>query len=160
MIAYRCASMLQFSRLSFPPGLLSPIRSCYSSLNVSFSSAAPSLRIGVYCVGSARRRQTRAFGAASAAAQFRNGAETFFAEESVSWASLGVSDRLARALSTVGIVRPSLVQVALTALFLFILCFSNCFQSYVENRRSVLFFEFCFFQCCWQFQNLTGYIPI
>ncbi|CAL5074482.1 unnamed protein product [Urochloa decumbens] len=36
----------------------------------------------------------------------------FFAEESTSWGSLGVSDRLASALRGVGLARPSLVQAA------------------------------------------------
>jgi hypothetical protein len=35
----------------------------------------------------------------------------FFAEESTSWKSLGVSDRLASALRGYGLARPSLVQV-------------------------------------------------
>lgn len=113
MIVHRCASMLHFSRLSSPPRLLSPFKSFYSSL-LDRSSSAPSssLRIGLYWLDSPRRRRTRAFGTASAASQDRNGAETFFADQGVSWASLGVSDRLTRALSTVGIERPSLVQAA------------------------------------------------
>ncbi|KAL3840987.1 hypothetical protein ACJIZ3_025578 [Penstemon smallii] len=62
---------------------------------------------------SLRTRKIRAFGTTSAAVA-RNGsnAETFLAEESVSWASLGVSDTLSRALSTIGLHRPSLVQAS------------------------------------------------
>ncbi|KAL0287837.1 UNVERIFIED_CONTAM: DEAD-box ATP-dependent RNA helicase 22 [Sesamum calycinum] len=64
-----------------------------------------------------RTHKTRAFGTtASAAATVagRNGsdADTFLAEESVSWASLGVSDCVSRALCNVGLHRPSLVQAA------------------------------------------------
>lgn len=128
MIVHRCAAMLHFSRLSSPPRLLSPFKSFYSSLLDRSSSSSPSsLRIGLYWLDSPRRRRTRAFGTASAAAQDQNGAETFFAEQGVSWASLGVSDRLTRALSTVGIERPSLVQVCLIALLLFILRFPSGF---------------------------------
>lgn len=49
---------------------------------------------------------------AAAAAENRIDADTFLAEESVSWASLGVSDSISRALSNVGLRRPSLVQAA------------------------------------------------
>ncbi|XP_073294126.1 DEAD-box ATP-dependent RNA helicase 22 isoform X2 [Primulina huaijiensis] len=49
---------------------------------------------------------------ATAAAKNRGEADTFLAEEHVSWASLGVSDGLARALINVGLHRPSLVQAA------------------------------------------------
>lgn len=55
----------------------------------------------------------RAFGSAVSAAKVAdtNQNETFFAEESVSWTSLGVSDSLCRALSSIGLHRPSLIQV-------------------------------------------------
>ncbi|OIT36391.1 PREDICTED: DEAD-box ATP-dependent RNA helicase 22 [Nicotiana attenuata] len=54
----------------------------------------------------------RAFGSAVSAAKVAdtNQNETFFAEESVSWTSLGVSDTLSRALSSIGLHRPSLIQ--------------------------------------------------
>ena len=127
MIVYRSASMLICSRLSSPPPrLLSISKSCYLSLLLdrsSSSSPSSSLRIGLFWLDQPRRRRARAFGTASAAAQYRNGAETFFAEEGVSWASLGVSDRLTRALSTVGIERPSLVQVCLIALLFHVIWF-------------------------------------
>ncbi|XP_031122947.1 DEAD-box ATP-dependent RNA helicase 22 [Ipomoea triloba] len=53
----------------------------------------------------------RAFGTASVAAE-KNGGDTFFAEDNVSWTSLGVSERLSRSLSSIGLHRPSLVQAA------------------------------------------------
>nr|GMD24262.1 DEAD-box ATP-dependent RNA helicase 22 [Ipomoea batatas] len=53
----------------------------------------------------------RAFGTAAVAAD-KNGGDTFFAEENVSWTSLGVSERLSRSLSSIGLHRPSLVQAA------------------------------------------------
>lgn len=55
----------------------------------------------------------RAFGSAVSASKVveTNTNETFFAEESVSWTSLGVSESLSRALSSSGLHRPSLIQV-------------------------------------------------
>ncbi|KAL0385598.1 UNVERIFIED_CONTAM: DEAD-box ATP-dependent RNA helicase 22 [Sesamum radiatum] len=78
-----------------------------------------------------RTHKTRAFGAtASAAATVagRNGsdADTFLAEESVSWASLGVSDCVSRALCNVGLHRPSLVQ-ELGVNDMLILSVNSCF---------------------------------
>lgn len=58
-----------------------------------------------------RFSKIRAFGVAAVAAESTKCGDTFFAEESISWASLGVSDGLARALSEIGLHRPSLVQV-------------------------------------------------
>ncbi|MCD7465098.1 hypothetical protein HAX54_000551 [Datura stramonium] len=54
----------------------------------------------------------RAFGSAVSAAKVTdtNANETFFAEESVSWTSLGVSESLSRALSSIDLHRPSLIQ--------------------------------------------------
>ncbi|VFQ95197.1 unnamed protein product [Cuscuta campestris] len=54
----------------------------------------------------------RAFGTAAPAAAEKNGGDIFFAEDDVSWKSLGVSDRLSRSLSSIGFQRPSLVQAA------------------------------------------------
>ncbi|KAI8522673.1 hypothetical protein RHMOL_Rhmol13G0014600 [Rhododendron molle] len=51
------------------------------------------------------------FQAAAEVGDKRGTTDTFFAEESVSWTSLGISDRLSRALNNVGLGRPSLVQV-------------------------------------------------
>ncbi|KAG8366202.1 hypothetical protein BUALT_Bualt17G0052000 [Buddleja alternifolia] len=54
----------------------------------------------------------RPFGTTAAAAKDRSEADTFLAEESVTWASLGVSDCISRALCNVGLHRPSTVQAA------------------------------------------------
>ncbi|KAG8366204.1 hypothetical protein BUALT_Bualt17G0052200 [Buddleja alternifolia] len=54
----------------------------------------------------------RPFGTTGAAAKDRSEADTFLAEESVTWASLGVSDCISRALCNVGLHRPSTVQAA------------------------------------------------
>ncbi|XP_015957019.1 DEAD-box ATP-dependent RNA helicase 22 isoform X1 [Arachis duranensis] len=50
--------------------------------------------------------------AASSSAQSSEGRDTFFAEDNVSWSSLGLSDTLSRALSNIGLSRPSLVQAS------------------------------------------------
>lgn len=61
--------------------------------------------------------RARAFG--TAAETVEEGAEKnssyFFAEEGVSWKSLGISDRLCRALSNASLYKPSLVQVRLAS---------------------------------------------
>ncbi|CAL0312966.1 unnamed protein product [Lupinus luteus] len=44
--------------------------------------------------------------------QDSNGKDTFFAEESVFWNSLGLSDTISRSLSNIGLNRPSLVQAS------------------------------------------------
>ncbi|KAF6159866.1 hypothetical protein GIB67_032950 [Kingdonia uniflora] len=42
----------------------------------------------------------------------RRGADTFFADDSVSWGSLGVSEQLSRSLANIGLQKPSLIQAA------------------------------------------------
>ncbi|KAL2344278.1 hypothetical protein Fmac_005563 [Flemingia macrophylla] len=57
--------------------------------------------------------QTRPFVIASSLSpQGSTARDTFFAQENVSWTSLGLSDTLSRALSNVGLHRPSLVQAS------------------------------------------------
>nr|AKF43357.1 DEA(D/H)-box RNA helicase family protein [Geranium incanum] len=106
MILHRSVSVLHFCR----PKLLSHFKHSFSSLvgDASLLSPAAGLRLN-----QPRLRHVRAFGtawAASAPKQTEN--DTFFAEEGVSWASIGVSDKVARALSDAGVERPSLVQAA------------------------------------------------
>ncbi|XP_061347737.1 DEAD-box ATP-dependent RNA helicase 22 [Gastrolobium bilobum] len=57
---------------------------------------------------------TRAFGSAvaSLSPEDSKGRDTFFAEENVLWSSLGLSDTISRALSNIGLKRPSLVQAS------------------------------------------------
>ncbi|XP_014510314.1 DEAD-box ATP-dependent RNA helicase 22 [Vigna radiata var. radiata] len=50
--------------------------------------------------------------ASPSSSQASNGRDTFFAEENVSWTSLGLSDTISRALSDIGLNRPSLVQAS------------------------------------------------
>lgn len=49
---------------------------------------------------------------AVASSQGSKGRDTFFAQENVSWTSLGLSDTISRALSNIGLNRPSLVQAS------------------------------------------------
>ncbi|XP_073014717.1 DEAD-box ATP-dependent RNA helicase 22-like isoform X2 [Primulina eburnea] len=95
-------SMLYAGATSPPPKFPSRIHTFVSLATLSFPvlnnfSPLKALRIRVL---------------ATAAARNRGEADTFLAEEHVSWASLGVSDGLARALINVGLHRPSLVQAA------------------------------------------------
>lgn len=117
MLVYRSASMLHFYKLSPPPKLLlSRLKhSCSyisSSPLSSLSSPTSSLRIRLFWLNQSSRRGNRFSTAAAAALSDKVGNDTFFADEGVSWASLGLSDRLCRAISNVRIERPSLVQVS------------------------------------------------
>ncbi|XAR65020.1 RNA helicase [Bertholletia excelsa] len=106
----RYVSMLQLCRLSYPPGLLLPLKH-FSPLSSASSSSA--------CLKFSSFKQPwelriRSYGAVTAAevVQNKRTADTFFAEEGVSWTSLGVSDRLSRSLSKIGLEKPSLVQAS------------------------------------------------
>ncbi|OAY49874.1 DEAD-box ATP-dependent RNA helicase 22 isoform X2 [Manihot esculenta] len=117
MLVYRSASMLHFHKLSPPPKLLlSRLKhSCSyisSSPLSSLSSPTSSLRIRLFWLNQSSRRGNRFSTAAAAALSDKVGNDTFFADEGVSWASLGLSDRLCRAISNARIERPSLVQAA------------------------------------------------
>lgn len=61
---------------------------------------------------SPRYAQTIPVVTALASSQGSKGSDTFFAEENVSWTSLGLSDTISRALSNIGLDRPSLVQAS------------------------------------------------
>ncbi|KAM7487347.1 hypothetical protein LguiB_024831 [Lonicera macranthoides] len=96
--------MLSLCRLSSPPKLLLPFKQ---------SSSLYSSSLLLYRLNQPRRNRIRAFRTTTtSAAADEKGRETFFAEESVSWTSLGVSDRLSGAISNIGLDRPSLVQAA------------------------------------------------
>jgi hypothetical protein len=64
----------------------------------------------------AARPRSLATAAAEADDTGASSGDGFFAEESTSWGSLGISDRLASALRGAGLARPSLVQVMLSEL--------------------------------------------
>lgn len=118
MILYRPVAVLQFYKLSSPssssssPKFLSQLKHSYSFLSHSASpssSSSSSLRIRWFYLTKPPHRKFSA--AVSAAAKHGAGGDTFYAEESVSWSSLGVSDKVSRALFNAGLGQPSLVQV-------------------------------------------------
>ncbi|XP_057948727.1 DEAD-box ATP-dependent RNA helicase 22 isoform X2 [Malania oleifera] len=115
MIIRRFASMLHLCRLPSPPTrfLSFTFHSSSPLLNSSSSplrSSTSSPRLCFFRPNQHGRRHTRAFGTAGVVAPAHS--DTFFADDAVSWTSLGVSDQLSRALSDAGLDRPSLVQAA------------------------------------------------
>lgn len=108
MLLYRSASWLHLYELSSPPKFLSQFKRSFSFLSTPSCFSSSYLQ---FWQNPARRRQARAFATATAAVAERKGRDTFFADEDVSWTSLGVSEKLSRALYGAGIDRPSLVQV-------------------------------------------------
>lgn len=116
----RSFSMLNTCKTSlYSPRIFSLYASNHSLVSLStlsFSSLSNSFTL--------KAHKLRAFGTKAAAAQNGSDAYTFLAEDSVSWASLGVSDSISRALCNVGLHRPSLVQV-IDFLFCFFLFFFN-----------------------------------
>ncbi|KAH6770737.1 RNA helicase family protein [Perilla frutescens var. hirtella] len=96
---------------------ISLLNTCRVSLNYprifSFSATNLSL-LSLSSVSNYRplkAHKLRTF-ATNATAESGSDADTFLAEETVSWASLGVSDSISRSLCNVGLRRPSLVQAA------------------------------------------------
>ncbi|KAG7974878.1 hypothetical protein I3843_06G069900 [Carya illinoinensis] len=109
MLLYRSASFFHFYELSSPPKFLSQFKRSFSfRSNVSCPSSSPLH----FSLKELRCGRTRAFATAAAVVSQRKGSDTFFADEDVSWTSLGISEKLSRALYTAGIDRPSLVQAA------------------------------------------------
>ncbi|XP_062159856.1 DEAD-box ATP-dependent RNA helicase 22 isoform X1 [Alnus glutinosa] len=106
MLLYRSASLLHPYELLSPPKLLSQFKHAHSFLS---NPSRPSSSLHFW-LKPPRRRPARAF--ATAAVAERKGTDTFYADEDVSWTSLGVSERLSRALYNAGIDRPSLTQAA------------------------------------------------
>ncbi|KAI3433104.1 uncharacterized protein J3R85_007309 [Psidium guajava] len=112
MLLHRSASILHFHRLSPPHQLLAQFNLSRSSLFRPFSSSSSRQSLPLWLIGPRHSRARSSASFAAAAVATRNGGETFYAEEGVSWKSLGVSDKLSRALSDAGIERPSLVQAS------------------------------------------------
>nr|AKF43366.1 DEA(D/H)-box RNA helicase family protein [Pelargonium cotyledonis] len=112
MILHRSVSAFRFSR----PKLLSQFRRSFSSIvsdaSLCSESSSP-VGFRFLWLKQLRLRQVRAFGTSGAGSgSSRSENDTFFAEECVSWTSLGLSEKVARALTGAGIKRPSLVQAA------------------------------------------------
>ncbi|KAE8716524.1 DEAD-box ATP-dependent RNA helicase 22 [Hibiscus syriacus] len=78
------------------------------------STSAPSPPIRLIWLNQSYRCRTRALSSASVSVSSpkQTGGDIFFAEETVSWKSLGLSDRISQALFNAGFDRPSLVQAA------------------------------------------------
>ncbi|XP_012479438.1 DEAD-box ATP-dependent RNA helicase 22 isoform X2 [Gossypium raimondii] len=109
MILRRSTAMLHsFSLSTTTPKLLSHFT---PSFFLSTSALSPRIRIWL---NQSYSRRTRAFSSAvvTASSPKNTGTDTFFAEDTVSWQSLGLSDRISQALSSAGFDRPSLVQAA------------------------------------------------
>ncbi|KAK6160144.1 hypothetical protein DH2020_003525 [Rehmannia glutinosa] len=108
MLVQRSISMLSTCKTSlYYPKIFSPFASNHSIVSLytlSFSTRNKSPRLQTH--------KSRTFATAAAAGGNGSDADTFLAEESVSWASLGVSDSISSALCKVGLHRPSLVQAA------------------------------------------------
>ncbi|TYH84624.1 hypothetical protein ES332_D02G209600v1 [Gossypium tomentosum] len=109
MILRRSTAMLHsFSLSTTTPKLLSHFT---PSFFLCTSALSPRIRIWL---NQSYSRRTRAFSSAvvTASSPKNTGTDTFFAEDTVSWQSLGLSDRISQALSNAGFDRPSLVQAA------------------------------------------------
>ncbi|KAK5838658.1 DEAD-box ATP-dependent RNA helicase 22 isoform X2 [Gossypium arboreum] len=102
------AMLHSFSLSTTTPKLLSHFT---PSFFLSTSALSPRIRIWL---NQSYSRRTRAFSSAvvTASSPKNTGTDTFFAEDTVSWQSLGLSDRISQALSNAGFDRPSLVQAA------------------------------------------------
>ncbi|CAN0925630.1 DEAD-box ATP-dependent RNA helicase 22 [Linum grandiflorum] len=88
---------------------LSSSSSSSSSQKIIFSQLSPTHSFLSIPFSLSSCRGAQRFTTAAAAAPTRGG-DTFFADESVSWTALGLSDTISRALSDAGFQRPSLVQ--------------------------------------------------
>lgn len=111
MLLQRSITVLNTCRIS----LYSPRIFSFSALSLSPLSLST---LTNYDCRPPKAHKLRAFATRAAAAENRSDADTFLAEESVSWASIGVSDSISRALCNVGLRRPSLVQVTTSFLLL------------------------------------------
>ncbi|XP_015575248.2 DEAD-box ATP-dependent RNA helicase 22 [Ricinus communis] len=114
MLLYRSASVLHFYKFSSSsPKLLLISHFNHSYSHLSNSPLSSSLKIRFFCLSQSFGKNNRRFSTSAAAVLAdKSGTDTFFANDDVSWSSLGLSDRLCRAISNSGLERPSLVQAA------------------------------------------------
>ncbi|KAL6571762.1 hypothetical protein OROHE_002631 [Orobanche hederae] len=111
MLVQRSISVLNTCKTSLyrHPKIFSLFTSNHSLASLSalsFSTRINSIQL--------KTHKSRVFGTAAVTSAAGNvsDADTFLAEDSVSWASLGVSDSISSALCRVGLHRPSLIQRA------------------------------------------------
>jgi len=83
--------------------------------------------------------QTQPFVGSAVSSEDFNGRDTFFAEDNVSWSSLGLSHTLSRALSNIALNTPSLVQVTFLSLFSLFLPYLCFFLSFLINPLCSIF---------------------
>ncbi|KAL1550911.1 DEAD-box ATP-dependent RNA helicase 22-like [Salvia divinorum] len=107
MLLQRSISVLNTCRIS----LHSPRIFSFSASNLSLLSLPPAYFSSPSSYRQLKAHKLRGF-TTNAADENGSAADTFLAEEGVSWTSLGVADSISRALSNVGLPRPSLVQAA------------------------------------------------
>lgn len=113
MILHRSSSIFHFYKLSSPPKLLSKFNASSSRLSNSAPSSFYPLRVRFFWLNQSKGRPFRGFATAAAVVSDKNGSsDTFFADDNVTWKSLGLSDRLTRALENSGFGKPSIVQAA------------------------------------------------
>lgn len=124
------------------------------SFFLSTSSSSPSLSLP-------RRRFLRPFGSSVVAAELTEakGRDTFLAEDNVSWDSIGLSHSISKALSSIGLHRPSLVQVFFFFSFSikFLLKFLIFWIPFTSNFDFYLFF-FSTLVCLWLSYVWISYI--
>lgn len=118
--------MFHCYRLLSPPKIISKVKTSRSFLSSSSPSSCYPVRLCLFQLNQSNGRLFRGYATAAVAAEKKGSDDTFFADDTVSWKSLGLSDRLASALENSGFGRPSIVQVpfnliALNIIFVLIL---------------------------------------
>lgn len=90
-----------------------PLRppNCRTSLSFPWSELTPLATAKAFASAAADVAEESSAESADKSGGYGNGSY-FFAGDGVSWNSLGISDRLSRALSTSSLLKPSLIQVS------------------------------------------------
>ncbi|KAI3816819.1 hypothetical protein L1987_16524 [Smallanthus sonchifolius] len=100
MILQRSVPILSFCKITSPKFLLLPF-------NLSSPASCSPLTSRFH-----HRPRTRIRAFSTAVSADEKQIDTFFADDTVSWSSLGIADKVSRALSIIGLNRPSLIQAA------------------------------------------------